>query len=80
MPAKAHDRGKGPKENTVEEKKVPFANEEDADTMTTSIPTRQGQEGVAPMPDAAAGPELDDIERSQIPTKVDDSGTTRREG
>ncbi|MFN2519875.1 MAG: hypothetical protein ABR525_02385 [Candidatus Limnocylindria bacterium] len=64
----------------MEEKKAPFANEENADTMTTSIPTRQGEEDVAPMPDPAPGPEVDDIERSQIPTKVDDSGTTRREG
>ena len=62
----------------MEEKKAPFGNTDDADTMTSSIPTRQREEIANPMPDPA--PEVHDIERSQIPTKVDDSGTTRREG
>ena len=64
----------------MEEKKAPFGNTEDADTMTSSIPTRQREEVADPMPDPAPAPEVDDIERSQIPTKVDDSGTTRRPG
>ncbi len=71
---------KAVREDAMEEKKAPFGNGPNEDTLTSSIPTRERQETTGSMPDPVPDPAVDDLERAQIPTKVDDSGTTRRAG
>lgn len=63
----------------MDDKKAPFGNDKDEDTTTSSIPTRKRKDNVEPMPDGSPGAGVDDMDRAQIPTEVDDSGTTRRD-
>ncbi|MGH2451084.1 MAG: hypothetical protein ACRDGE_07420 [Candidatus Limnocylindria bacterium] len=58
----------------MDERERPFGNEEDADTITSAIPSRSGREDGAPMP------EQEDADRQQapLPTQVSDRIRTER--